>query len=138
MRTWIAASVALVVLAGCGGAHRQLPSAPPVQAWHSVCQRFAEHDVQLRSLVWTSRLHPYVPARARTAVKRVRADLVTLKPYLTHDERIRVGQYLTGVDSVQLGFDAYGTGDVHGATESLDDGMGDLDASGLSSLCAVG
>jgi hypothetical protein len=134
----MAATVVFVALAGCGGAQRRPPSAPPVQAWGSVCGRFAEHDVQLRSLVWTSRLHPYVPAQARTAVERVRADLVTLKPYLTHDERIGPGRYLTGVDSVELGFDSYRTGDVRGATENLDDGMGDLDASGLSSLCAVG
>jgi hypothetical protein len=138
MRIWMAASAALVALAGCGGAQRHPPSAPPVQAWHSVCGRFVQHDVQLRSLVWTSRLHPYVPAQARPAVTRVRADLVTLKPYLTHDERIGLGRYLTGVDSVEIGFDAYRTGDLRGATEDLDDAMGDLDASGLSSLCAVG
>jgi hypothetical protein len=63
---------------------------------------------------------------------------VTLKPYLTHDERIGLGRYLTGVDSVELGFDAYRAGDVRGAAGNLDDGVGDLDASGLSSLCAVG
>ncbi len=138
MRTWIAASVAVVALAGCGGAHRRPPSAPPIRAWHSVCGPFAAHDLQLRSLVWTSRLHPYVPAQARTVVKRVRADLVSLKPYLTHDERVGLGRYLTGIDSAELGFDAYRTGDARGATENLDDAVGDLDASGLSSLCAVG
>jgi len=138
MRISMAASVALVALAGCGGAHRHPPSAPPVQAWRSVCGRFAQHDVQLRSLVWTSRLHPYVPAQARTAVTRVRADVVNLKPYLTHDERIGLGRYLTGVDSVEIGFDAYLAGDVRGATKDLGDAMGDLDASRLSSLCAVG
>ena len=138
MRISMAASVALVALAGCGGAHRHATSARPVQAWRSVCGRFVQHDVQLRSLLWTSRLHPYVPAQARTAVTRVRADVVNLKPYLTHDERIGLGRYLTGVDSVEIGFDAYLAGDVRGATKDLDDAMGDLDASRLSSLCAVG
>ena len=141
MRSWMAVSVtlvALVGLAGCGGTHPQRSAARPVAPWHEVCGRFAQHDSELRSLVWTVRLDPYLPSGAAAAVSSVRTDLATLKQYLTHHERVGVGQYLTGVDSVQLGIDAYLNGDVHGARQNLSDGVADFDASGLTPLCARG
>ncbi len=141
MRIWMAACVALVALAGlagCGGGHRQRSAARPVAPWQETCGRFAQHDSELRSLVWTIRLDPYLPSGAAAAVTSVRTDLATLKQYLTHHERVGLGRYLTGVDSVQLGIDAYLDGDVHGAQQNLSDGVADLDASGLTPLCARG
>ena len=138
MRSWIVASVAVIALAGCGGADRRAPSALPVVSWQHACGRFARHDSDLRSLAYTFRLDPYLPTRSTVAVSRVRTDVAALKPYLTHGERIGLGRYLTGVDSVELGIEAYLAGDVRGARENLSDGVADLDASRLTALCRGG
>jgi hypothetical protein len=134
----MAASVALVALAGCGGAHRRPSKASAGAPWHEACGDFAQHDPELRSLAWTFRLDPYLPTQSAAVVRRVRTDLAMLKPYLTHGERIGLGRYLTGVDSVELGIDAYLSGDVHGARQNFSDGLADLHASGLTGLCARG
>jgi hypothetical protein len=138
MRSWIGASVAVIALAGCGGADRRASSALPVVPWQHACGRFARHDSDLRSLAYTFRLDPYLPTRSTVAVSRVRTDVAALKPYLTHGERIGLARYLTGVDSVELGIEAYLGGDVRGARENLSDGVADLDASGLTALCRGG
>ena len=137
MRIWMAASVLLAILAGCSGAHRRTPPLPAVQKWDAVCGRFERDDFKLRSLAGTFLLDPYSPTGASTVVTRVRADVQTLELYLTHAERIGLGRYRIGVDSVQQGFDAYLAGDPRGAQDNLKDGIADLDASRLTSLCAA-
>jgi hypothetical protein len=136
MRIRMAVGVLLVILAGCGGAKRRSP-VPAVRGWHSVCGRFSQDDFKLRSRVWTFGLDPYSPSDTSTVIGRVRADLETLERYLTHAERIGLGRYRIGVDSVERGFDAYQTGDVRGARDNFNDGIADLDASRMTSVCAA-
>ena len=137
MRTWMAVSVLLLILGGCGGTDQRGPPMLAVQKWDGVCGRFERDDFKLRSLAGTFLLDPYSPTETSTIVSRVRADVETLEPYLTHAERIGLGRYRIGVDSVKQGFDTYLTGDARGAQDNLRDGIADLDASRLTSVCAV-
>ena len=137
MRARITVSVLILILAGCGGVHRQASPVQAVQRWHSACGSFSQDDAVLHSLGGAFRLDPESPSETRSAVSRVRSDMEALKLFLTHDERIGLGRYGTGVDSVERGVNAYLAGDLRGARQNFTSGVADIDASGLPPVCAA-